>query len=345
MHVQFAVCCVPSAAPGSRGGHGLGGVKQGYTGGHSRLTVASEAARTRTDGLTEEGIFPRIVIRDDIGLAGSASFGAGAAFSGVAAISGCTAVLIAPGTVLSARHCGPSAGGVVRFGTNSGSPAFSSTIQSVLYPGGGNASSPLLNGSDVAILTLSGAVPANIATPFALADATTTLTGFSVATVGFGGRGVGSTGATGFDGVRRGGTNVLDRYGAPVDSSSSFTGSNIFSTDFDNPLGTSNTLGWLGSQAAATSFEATTAGGDSGGPLLIDNGGQWTLVGVLSGGTTNNSVYGDISWWTGLAPFRTQIEAAGGVFISVVPEPGSYVLMLIGLGLVGARLRSARPAA
>jgi hypothetical protein len=46
-----------------------------------------------------------------------------------------------------------------------------------------------------------------------------------------------------------------------------------------------------------------------------------------------------------VAPFRTQIEAAGGVFISVVPEPGSYVLMLIGLGLVGARLRSARPAA
>jgi hypothetical protein len=63
-------------------------------------------------------------------------------------------------------------------------------------------------------------------------------------------------------------------------------------------------------------------------------------VGVLSGGTTSNSVYGDISWWTGVAPFRAQIEAAGGVFTTVVPEPGTYGLMLVGLILVGARLRS-----
>jgi Trypsin/PEP-CTERM motif len=291
-------------------------------------------------GFTQEGIFPRIVIRDDVGLAGSAAFGANSVFSGVVALSGCTGVLISPSTVLSARHCSPSVGGTVRFGTNSGSPTFSTSIQSVLLPGGGTSGSPLLNGGDLAILTLSLAVPGNIATPFALSDATTSLTGFSVATLGFGGRGIGSTGATGFDGIRRGGTNVLDRYGAAVNTTSNIAGTaNIFSTDFDNPAGTSNTLGWLGSQAAATSFEATTAGGDSGGPLLIDNGGLWTLVGVLSGGTTSNSVYGDISWWTGVAPFRSQIEAAGGVFIAVVPEPGTYVLMLLGLGLVGARAR------
>lgn len=290
-------------------------------------------------GFTQEGIFPRIVIRDDVGLAGSASFGANPAFSGVAAISGCTAVLIAPTTVLSARHCGPSVGGAVRFGTSSSSPTFSSTIQSVFYPGGGTPGSPLLDGNDIAILRLSGAVPLGVATPFALTAATTDLTGFSVVTVGFGGRGIGSSGVTGFDGVRRGGTNVLDRYGAPVSPSTSFSGANIFSTDFDNPAGTSNTLGWLGSSSIATSFEATTAGGDSGGPLLFDNGGVWTLMGVLSGGTTSNSVYGDISWWTGVAPFRSQIEAAGGVFISVVPEPGTYGLMLLGLGLIVARLR------
>jgi hypothetical protein len=291
-------------------------------------------------GLTQEGIFPRIVIRDDIGLAGSASYAANAAFSGVVALSGCTGVLISPTTVLSARHCGPSAGGTVRFGTNSNSPSFSASIQSVVLPGGGTSNSPLLNGGDVAIITLSVAVPANIATPFALSDATTSLTGFSVATLGYGGLGIGSTGATSFDGIRRGGTNVLDRYGAAVNTTSNIANTaNIFSTDFDNPFGTSNTLGWLGSQATATGFEATTAGGDSGGPLLFNNGGQWTLVGVLSGGTTNNSVYGDISWWTGVAPFRTQIEAAGGVFIAVVPEPGTYGLMLLGLGVVCTRLR------
>ena len=312
------------------------------------LAVCLPAAQASTasydamvaSGFTEEGIFPRIVIRDDIGLAASATFAADPAFSGVVSISGCTGVLIAPTTILSARHCSPSVGGTVRFGTNRNSPTFSTSIQSVLFPGGGTAGSPLLDGNDVAILRLSSVVPANIATPFALTAATTELTGFSVVTLGYGGRGIGSTGATGSDGIRRGGTNVLDRYGAAVNTTTNIGGTtNIFSTDFDNPTGTSNTLGWLGSSSVATGFEATTAGGDSGGPLLFDNGGVWTLMGVLSGGTTSNSVYGDISWWTGVAPFRTQIEAAGGVFIAVVPEPGTYVMMLLGLGLIGLRLR------
>jgi hypothetical protein len=304
---------------------------------------ASTAAYDKmlADGLTEEGIFARIVIRDDVGLAASATFAADPAFSGVVSISGCTGVLIAPTTILSARPCSPTVGGTVRFGTNRNSPTFSTSIQSVLVPGGGTSGSPLLNGSDVAILTLSAVVPGGIATPFALTDATTELTGFDVVTLGYGGRGIGSTGATGSDGIRRGGTNVLDRYGAAVNTTTNIgSTSNIFSTDFDNPAGTSNTLGWLGSSTLATGFEATTAGGDSGGPLLFNNGGVWTLMGVLSGGTTSNSVYGDISWWTGVAPFRSQIEAAGGVFISVVPEPGTYGLMLLGLVLVGARLRS-----
>lgn len=309
---------------------------------------ASTAAYDKmlADGLTEEGIFARIVIRDDVGLAGAASFAANPAFAGVVGLgfSGgqyCSGVLIAPTTVLSARHCGPLTGEFVRFGTSYSSPTFSSNIQSVFFPGGGTDASPLLNGGDLAILTLATAVPSSIATPYLLSDATTTLTGFTIATVGYGQRGIGSTGATGSDGIRRGGTNVLDRYGAAVNTSSTIAGtSNIFSTDFDNPFGTSNTLGWLGSQTTATSIEATTARGDSGGPLFVDNAGQWTLVGVLSGGTTSNSVYGDISWWTGVAPFRAQIEAAGGVFTTVVPEPGTYGLMLVGLVLVGARLRS-----
>jgi Trypsin len=301
--------------------------------------------QTVADGATREGIFARTVIRDDIGAAGSAAFAANAAFSGVVALgySGgayCSGVLIAPTTVLSARHCGPLAGEFVRFGTNYASPTFSSNIQSVVFPGGGSSSSLLLNGGDVAIVTLAQAVPGNIATPVPLSDATTALTGFSVVALGYGLTGIGSAGATGFDGIRRGGTNVLDRYGAAVDTASTIAGTaNIFSTDFDDPAGTSNTLGWLGSLAAATAFETTTASGDSGGPLLFNNGGLWTLAGVLSGGTTDNSVYGDISWWTGVAPFRAQIEAAGGVFIAVVPEPGTWGLMLLGLGWVSTRLR------
>ncbi|MFN9744222.1 MAG: trypsin-like serine protease [Betaproteobacteria bacterium] len=300
-------------------------------------------------GLTREGIFPRIVIRDDVGLGGAASFAADPAFAGVVALGFvggqyCSGVLIAPTTVLSARHCAPVPGEFVRFGTNYSSPAFSSNIQAVSFPGGGSAGSPLLDGGDVAIVTLAQAVPATIAAPLPMADATTTLNGVQVATLGYGLRGIGSTGATGFDGIRRGGSNTLDFYGAALGTSAAIVGTaNIFSTDFDDPSGTSNTLGWLGSSAAAGALEATTAAGDSGGPLLFDNGGQWTVIGVLSGGTTDNSVYGDISWWTGVAPFRTQIEAAGGVFISVVPEPGALGLMLAGLGLLGLRLGCPAP--
>ena len=300
------------------------------------------------NGLTEEGLFPRIVIRDDVGLAGSASFAANVAFNGVVALGTaggnyCSGVLVAPTIVLSARHCGPLVNEQVRFGTQYSAPTLSVAIAGVSFPGGGTSGSPLLNGGDVAIVTLASAVPSSIATPFLLTADTTALLGAQVVTMGYGDRGIGSTGVTLGTGFRLGGTNVLDRYGAAVNTSSTIAGTaNIFSTDFDNPAGTSNTLGWAGSSAVATATEATTAGGDSGGPLLTLIGGQWAVMGVLSGGTTNNSVYGDISWWTSLAPYSTQIATAGGVFISVVPEPGSYVLMLIGLGLVGARLRRAK---
>ena len=289
---------------------------------------------------------PRVVPRDDFGLAGSAAYAADPAFSGVVALgfSGgqyCSGVLIAPRTVLSARHCDPLPGEFARFGVSYNSPTFSSNIQSVFYPGGGTSNSPLLNGGDVAIITLATAVPGNIATPMVLLNATTALTGQSVTVIGYGRTGVGSGAAGSFsDGIRRAGTNVMDRYGQAVNTASTISGSaNIFSTDFDNPAGTSNTLGWLGSSATATAFESSVASGDSGGPMLFNNGGQWAVVGVLSGGTQAAGFYGDISWWTGVVPFSTQIQSAGGVFVAVIPEPGSYALMLLGLGLITAQLR------
>lgn len=301
-------------------------------------------------GQTVEGIFPRIVIRDDIGLAGSAAYAANPSFAGVVGLgwSGgqyCSGVLVAPTTVLSARHCAPVPGEFARFGTDFNNPVFSANIQSVLFPGGGSPGSPLLDGGDVAIITLATAVPGAVATPYRLTAETTELVGYTVATIGYGASGIGSTGTTRSDDIRRGGTNVLDTYGAAVRSSGPIGATaNIFSTDFDNPAGTSNTLGWLGSSVTALPLEATTASGDSGGPLMVNSGGQWVVMGVLSGGTTSNSVYGDISWWTGVAPYRTQIEAAGGVFVTVVPEPGTYALMLLGVAAIGARLRGSRAA-
>ena len=97
--------------------------------------------------------------------------------------------------------------------------------------------------------------------------------------------------------------------------------------------------GW----ASATSLarEGTTALGDGGGPLLISRGGSYLIGGVLGGGSRGDSGYGDVSWWTGISTYRTEIERFGGVFYTAptnngVPEPGSRALALLALVVVGS---------
>ncbi len=255
----------------------------------------------------EDGVFPRIVINNTIGAAGSRAYAA--PFDAVVEISvGCTGTLIAPNVILSARHCSVGAGALIVFGDNSNSSDFSVTVQSSSLPDGGGS---LLDGGDVSILTLTSPVPANIAEPMRLIDETDDLEGMVCATLGYGWNGLGSSGH-GFnaDGFRWGGENIIDVYGSPPDRA----GSNIISTDFDN--GTSGANQIFGSSATPLEFEATTAPGDSGGPVMVQFGNEWVIAGVLSGGTTNTSVYGDVSWWTGTAVYRNAIEFAGGEFVT-----------------------------
>ena len=264
--------------------------------------------KTYTAGSPEvaSGVFPRIVINDDIGPALSRSFAA--PFDAIVQVDfGCTGTLIADNVVLSARHCGVGAGDTIIFGDNAnGGGIFSATVQSSFLPdGNGN----LLDGGDVAILTLTAAVPANIATPMRLIDETEALEGMVCTTVGYGFNGVGSSGhGNTADGQRWGGQNIIDVYGSPA----SANGSNIISTDFDDGTFAANQI--PGSSRNSLQFEATTSPGDSGSPALVQIGDEWLIAGVLSGGTTSNSTYGDISWWTGTADFRAAIEARGGEF-------------------------------
>lgn len=254
----------------------------------------------------EAEVYPRIVINNAIGAQGSRDYAA--PFDAVIRVGGCTGTLIAPNVVLSARHCGIGAGDLVRFGDNSNSTTFTITVQSSSLPDGGGS---LLDGGDVSIHVLNGTVPGNIAEPMRLIDETEDLEGMVCATLGYGWNGLGSTGHGGSaDGFRWGGENIIDVYGSPPDRA----GSNIISTDFDN--GTSGANQIFGSSATPLEFEATTAPGDSGGPVLVLFGNEWVIAGVLSGGTTSNSVYGDVSWWTGTAVYRNAIEFAGGAFVT-----------------------------
>lgn len=274
----------------------------------SGAVLSQSQSPTIVDSLVKDaelGVFPRIVINNAIGAAGSRAYAA--PFDSVVALTlGCTGTLMAENVVISARHCGAGPGSTIRFGDNSNAPVFTATVQSSFLPAGGGS---LLDGGDVAILTLTGNVPSSVATPMRFIDETSGLVGMTAATLGYGYNGLGSVGH-GFsaDGWRWGGENVIDVYGSPASAS----GSNIISTDFDNGTSGANTI--PSSSATPLTFEATTAPGDSGGPVLVQVGSEWVISGVLSGGTTNTSVYGDISWWTGTAIYRSDIESFGGVF-------------------------------
>lgn len=281
---------------------------------------------------------PKITINDTAGTAAAIAYGSDSQFDAVGALavssSGpaanyCTGVLVSPTTFLSARHCDPLTSEFVRFGPDSDNPAFTVGISSVSFPAGGNSNSPLLDGGDFAIITLANAVPSNVAAPLRLTNLTSGLEGKVADLIGYGAAGLGSTGGDPNNVLRWGSRNVIEQYGPPALTSGS--GTNIISVDFDDGSSANN---FLGSRTPLT-LEGSTAVGDSGGPILIQENGEWLVAGVLSGGSSEGGGYGDVSWWTGVSPFRSEIEAAGGQFI---PEPSSTLLLLSSI-LIGLRRR------
>lgn len=228
--------------------------------------------------------------------------------------------LIAPDLVLTAKHVvdGISVASIrIHVGDNDRAGSTIYTAASVYVAP--DIRGTMLDGSDFALVRLTTTVP-GIA-PLRLIDITGPAVGRVGTMVGYGFKGVGSTGATGDNGDRWAGDNVIDYYGAATNNSGLVANtSNIFSTDFDDGTSANNKLGYLGSSSVRLPNEATTANGDSGGPLIIYQNGEPVIIGVLTDGTTANSPYGDISWWTGTTAYRDVITQWGGSFVSV-PEP------------------------
>ncbi|REJ67087.1 MAG: hypothetical protein DWQ31_11530 [Planctomycetota bacterium] len=249
-----------------------------------------------------------IVINDTAG--SSAAVALGDPYTAVIELfvggSFCSGALIDATHVLTAQHCtfGASTGSMSVHFHHLDNDGGSDAVYSVTAKSEVNATNVLTDGTDLAILTLSSPAPVGVTPmPIALSNPV----GVVADTVGYGYNGIGSSGhGFGADGRRWAAENVIDSYGAALHPPGTpGTSGNIFNTDFDNETGTSNTLSGLGSSPTMLPNEGTTAPGDSGGPLVVD--GQ--IVGILSGGTTATSVYGDISWWTGTFPHISWIQA------------------------------------
>ena len=111
---------------------------------------------------------------------------------------------------------------------------------------------------------------------------------------------------------RMAGENILDRVVQEVviDSISVDARGGLLAVDFDSPQQNTNYLGseyentdFLGtgsSDPIPLSLEISTAKGDSGGPLFTNKDGNWGVSGVVSYGTDNSSMYGDITVFTRL---------------------------------------------
>jgi hypothetical protein len=303
-----------------------------------------------------------ITINDTYGLAASAALGA--PFTPVVNIllngaQQCTGSLIAADMILTAQHCirstatnnllGMPANFTVEVKSAAG-VTLHSIVVDTFHELPGDTTSVLLDGTDIAVLELTGDVPGASATPLRLLDApSAVMVGQLATSVGFGRFGTGTTGAANApDGTRRAMTNIVDFYGESKGNNCSANGgANILNTDFDNNgAAASNTLSPAPCNSQATTLaqnpsEGSTATGDSGGPLLLFYK-EWLIAGVLSGGTTPVgpvSGFSDISWWTGTDLWQAFIEGFGGEFRTIPAPPalGLFVLGLLGMATLRRR--------
>lgn len=320
---------------------------------HVRFAAAVGIACLAGTAAQSATLQSRIVINDEAGVAAAKAIGAqydsvvelrfyaDATFTGGFGL--CTGSLISSTTILTAQHCvpGTQASQVqVRFTDGDGNLQFARTVSAIdLMPG----YTFLSDGTDVATLTL--ADPVLDRTPFQITS--DIVTGELARMVGYGLNGLGSTGhQNSRDGARWGAENVID-----LDlPGQAYSGPNLlYFSDFDNPDGTSNTLldvFGVPSLSDMLANEGTTAGGDSGGPLLVQRNGEWVIAAVLSGGVGGQglpqfSEYGDISFWTAIHSdaARQLVIDGGGVFyepgFAEIPLPASGALLLGALGMVG----------
>ena len=236
------------------------------------------------------------------------------------------------------------------------SPTF--TLAGDVYPAASWQAHPKWNGDliagyDIGLINLSS--PVESVTPAQRYKGRKEL-GAEATIVGYGMTGTGLSGATTFDGEKRGGQNVIDVLFKGYRKSQP-----LFLCDFDNPDDPGDNF--FGSPEPLD-LEFLIAPGDSGGGLFLDIGDTWQLAGVNSfigwSDEDGDSDYGDLSGHTRVSAFNKWIDGvisggdgngkgkpdwAGGPGgpnkgLGTVPEPATLALLAVGSLLLIRRRRA-----
>ena len=147
--------------------------------------------------------------------------------------------------------------------------------------------------------------------------------------------------------VKRAGQNRVDKVLMDDDGG---THDEIFIFDFDGLNAASNIFGPpipLNLTLGAT-IEAQFAGGDSGGPVFVNDNGVWKIAGIaaFNGNVTalpgSNIKFGGIGGGTVIAAYLPWIDSTLASMAAPVPEPHAWLMLLIGLGLVRGVARRSR---
>ena len=255
----------------------------------------------------------------------------------------------------------------------SGSSSTHATLSAAAYFVHPDYTGQVVDQNDIAIIRLTEAAP-NWVQSYRIAPLGN-LAGVGFELAGYGGRSTGGNiGAVFGTGRLRTGENAWDfRFGDNVfdgfwdrpnprrPGSTNYFGTaeiaHSWVSDFDGPNGANNTSclltsGFTGSfssrwcDPAVGLREASTAGGDSGGPSFVNG----RLAGIASYGISFgpaigdvdsrlNSSFGELAGVVPLYIHRDFIAATTGL---AVPDPASWALLIAGFGLVGASLRRRR---
>ena len=203
---------------------------------------------------------------------------------------------------------------------------------------------------DISVIHMNADAPADAKIYSMLAGAVTT--GQNDTMVGYGRSGDGFNGyTTGPDfRIKRTGQNVMDLFDR--DDELLFAGgpNEVWYSDFDgkNKAGvlqdTFCTLFFVCTPIYANDVETNIGGGDSGGPSFYRTStGEYLLMGNNTfGGTFDGQVPGEFGTYFGgilLASYIPWLQEVTERRITLVPEPSTYALLLLALGLMGFAVR------